>query len=102
MADPVHHRERAQWRLAAPLVLIALWAGSYVAFRSSHVEVWQRDGRSYLIIPSHARWLYYIYRPLMYVDGALTGMRFHIGPHSEATGAISPTVPSLYLVSADA
>ena len=62
-----------------------------MAFRASHVEVWPRDGRRYLIIPSSARWLYYLYRPLMYVDGALTGMRFHIGPHGEAAGATDRT-----------
>jgi hypothetical protein len=27
------------------------------------------------------RLLYYLWRPLTYVDGAMTGMRFHIGPH---------------------
>jgi hypothetical protein len=28
-----------------------------------------------------------VYGPLMYLDGAITGMRFHIGPHRETSQA---------------
>ena len=62
-------------------VLVALYVASYVGFRGSHVETWERDGRQYVIIPLGYRALYYLFRPIMYVDGATTGMRFHVGPH---------------------
>jgi hypothetical protein len=67
--------------LVAGVTLVALYVGSYVAFRQTHVETWERDGRTYVIVPIGARLLYYVYRPVMYVDQAATGMRFHIGPH---------------------
>lgn len=70
---------------AATFVLLALvlYAGSYLAFRAGSVETWERDGLAYVIFPpgSYGAALYYFWRPLSYLDGAATGMRFHIGPH---------------------
>jgi hypothetical protein len=65
------------------LVVLVLYAGSYAGFRQTSQEVWQRDGKTYVIFPSGGagRALYYAWRPLSYADGALTGMRFHVGPH---------------------
>ena len=62
-------------------VFVALYLASYVWFRHSHIETWNRDGRAYVIIPPDYRALYYLFRPVMYVDEAATGMRFHVGPH---------------------
>jgi hypothetical protein len=60
-----------------------VYIGAYVAFRQTQTEVWQRDQHAYVIFPAggYGTLLYYGWRPLTYVDGALTGMRFHIGPH---------------------
>ncbi len=66
------------------LVLFVLYAGSYLAFRATHVEVWEKDQKSYVIFPEGAGMaLYYLWRPLAYIDGAATGIGFHIGPHRE-------------------
>ena len=64
-------------------VVLAIYAGSYTAFRQSNQEVWPKDSRTYVIFPAGAAGhaLYYIWRPLSYTDSALTGMRFHVGPH---------------------
>lgn len=59
--------------------LLAVYLVGYFAFRQTHIEVWQNDSRAYVIFPGSA--LYYLWRPLTYIDGALTGMQFHIGPH---------------------
>lgn len=69
--------------LLPALAALACYVLAYVVFRSSSVEVWPRDGRAYVIVPAETPWLYYVFRPLMYADSALTGMRFHIGPHRE-------------------
>jgi hypothetical protein len=64
------------------LVLIALYVGAYVVFRQANSEVWERDRRTYVMFPAgYGTALYYVWRPLSYVDGSLTGMQFHIGPH---------------------
>lgn len=65
------------------LLALVLYAGSYLAFRAGNVETWQRDGLAYVIFPQGPQGtaLYYLWRPLTYADGAVTGMRFHIGPH---------------------
>jgi hypothetical protein len=63
------------------LCLAVVYLGSYAWFRSVHVERWDHDGRDYVIFPPQMSALYYVYRPLSYVDGRLTGMRFHMGPH---------------------
>jgi hypothetical protein len=65
------------------LIALALYAAGYVAFRQARAETWARDGRRYVIFPdgSAGRALYYLWRPLSYVDGSLTGIGAHIGPH---------------------
>ncbi|MCO6511354.1 MAG: hypothetical protein J5I65_11245 [Aridibacter famidurans] len=69
-------------KLIIPLaMLFVVYLGSYAVLRYMNSEVWEKDGMTYVIFPENFRALYYLYRPVSYVDGALTGMRFHIGPH---------------------
>jgi hypothetical protein len=64
------------------LAILVLYVAGYLILRQARAEVWPRDGRSYVIFPEGAgRVLYYLWRPLSYVDGRLTGMGAHIGPH---------------------
>lgn len=56
---------------------------SYVIYRNNRIEIWSKNEKSYVIFPQNQKWIYYLYRPLSYVDGKITGMRFHIGPHQE-------------------
>jgi hypothetical protein len=59
-----------------------LYVGAYIVFRQSHVETWQRDKQAYVIFPeTYGGPLYYAWRPLSYLDTAITGMQHHIGPH---------------------
>jgi hypothetical protein len=73
-------------RISISVLVLAIYAGSYAAFRQTNQEVWPKDNRTYVIFPvgviGHA--LYYLWRPLSYADSALTGMRFHVGPHVHA------------------
>ncbi len=63
-------------------ITLMLYVGTYVSFRQSSTEIWERDKQAYVIFPAdYGGALYYLWRPLSYVDGSLTGMRFHIGPH---------------------
>ncbi len=57
-----------------------IYLSSYVFFRQTHIEVWEKDKTAYVIFPEN-KILYYIYRPLSIADGKITGMRFHIGQH---------------------
>ncbi len=68
------------------LALLALWVAalygaSYAWVRASRTEIWEKDGRPYVIFSKDQVALYYLYRPIAYVDGAITGIGFHIGPH---------------------
>jgi len=67
------------------VVLTACYVGGYIAFRLSAVERWMMDGADYVIFSQDQAYLYYLWRPLTYVDAILTGMRFHIGPHQAVT-----------------
>ena len=63
-------------------VAVVLYVGAYLAFRQTHVETWERDKQAYVIFPeSYGRPLYYGWRPLSYLDAAITGMQHHIGAH---------------------
>lgn len=59
--------------------LFLMYVISYGVFRQTHTEIWEQDNNAYVIFPSAV--VYYIFRPATYIDGAMTGMRFHIGPH---------------------
>ncbi len=63
------------------VVVVLIYVGTYVGFRQTHIENWEQDKLDYVIFPPGGQALYYLYRPLTYIDSALTGMRFHIGPH---------------------
>ncbi len=62
-------------------VLVFLYATSYLVFRQTHIEVWEQDKREYVIFPTGGEYLYYLFRPMTYMDSTITGMRFHIGSH---------------------
>lgn len=64
------------------LLALVVYIGGYLFLRTNNAEVWQQDEQTYVIFPASPIALYYAYRPLTYLDGALTGMRFHIGPHA--------------------
>lgn len=72
-----------------PLIVVAilLYVVSYLGFRTAYQEVRQQDGKVYVIFPPQYPALYYFFRPLSLLDGAITGMQFHIGPHEQAPEA---------------
>lgn len=65
------------------LMLLVLYVGSYIGFRQTHIEVWDKDKASYVLFPEtdFGRALYYGWRPLSYADQRLTGVGAHIGAH---------------------
>ncbi len=63
------------------LAILVLYALGYAVFRSVNAEVWAEDGNAYVIYPENPLAVYYLFRPLSYLDGYVTGMRSHIGPH---------------------
>ena len=63
------------------VALIILYPLSYAGFRALNTEVWSEDQKAYVIYPEKPLLLYYVFRPLSYLDGYLTGMGSHIGPH---------------------
>lgn len=69
-------RHRA-WGIVSTLVIA--YVLTYIFFRGSHTEIWRQDKNEYVIFPNKI--VYYIYRPIVYLDDLLTDMRFHIGPH---------------------
>ena len=71
---------RLRWRWV--VLVLAFWVGGYLLYRSHSQEIWSENGRTYVILPAGPGIaLYYLWRPLMLADAALTDMRFHIGPH---------------------
>ncbi|MEO9898096.1 MAG: hypothetical protein ABJD13_05355 [Paracoccaceae bacterium] len=63
------------------MVVLLLYVVFYGLFRSMSSEVWIEDGNTYVIYPESPIAVYYIFRPLSYLDGFLTGTGSHIGPH---------------------
>ena len=64
-------------------ILSLVYIVSYVIFRNSNIETWDKNGKDYVIFPKSQTWIYYLYRPATYMDSKLTKMRFHIGQHQE-------------------
>lgn len=68
-------------RLAIILgLIIFVYIFSYVIFRQTQKEIWEKDNQTYVIFPDN-KVLYYLFRPLVLIDGKLTAMQFHIGQH---------------------
>ncbi len=66
--------------LVAIITLFTIYFLGYILLRQTKQEVWERDGKTYVIF-SEDKALYYLYRPLSFIDEKATGMRFHIGQH---------------------
>jgi hypothetical protein len=64
------------------LLLFAIYAGSYAIFRQTNQDVWPND-ETHVIFPSGVigQVLYSAWRPLLHLDSALTGIRFHVRAH---------------------
>ena len=65
-------------------ILIIIYTISYLIYRNSNIETWDKDGKDYVIFPKTHKWVYYIFRPATYIDSKFTKMQFHIGPHLES------------------
>lgn len=88
MCTRIYRRVSGWSRLRRALVLVGAlllgYVGVYLGVRASWAQVWEKNGKTYVLFPkAGGAALYYVFRPLSYVDGALTGMRFHIGAHKE-------------------
>ena len=65
--------------LIALLIVLLIYLGSYVFVRQNYTVILNHYGDQEVIFPTDRVYLYYLYRPLSYIDGALTEMTFHIG-----------------------
>ena len=65
------------WALRIALMMYVV---VYVGYRSDAAEVWPKNDETYVMYSDKG--LYYIFRPLAYLDYALTGMQSHFGPHT--------------------
>jgi hypothetical protein len=63
------------------IIIVVLYLVGYALFRQTHIQVWNKNGEPYVVFPKGNPVIYYFFRPLSYIDGAVTGMDFHIGPH---------------------
>ncbi len=68
------------------IVAVFLYGGAYLIFRTTHLtrigEVGEFEYE--IIVPRSQLALYYLFRPLVYLDSAATGVHCHIGPHRPA------------------
>jgi hypothetical protein len=67
--------------LVLVFALFSFYTLSYIGWRAAHTEIWEKDGKPYVIFPADRIFLYYFFRPLSYIDSRLTGIGFHIGQH---------------------
>lgn len=68
-----------KYALRLGVALLAAYVVSYLGYRQTHLERWERDGRDYVIFGSIAP--YCLFRPLSHIDRFATGVGTHIGPH---------------------
>ncbi len=62
------------------VAVFILYIASYILFRQTHIEIWEKNKTAYVIFPDN-KIFYYMYRPISLVDGRITGMMFHINQH---------------------
>ena len=75
---------KRNWKITSLLILVFLlsYVFTYIYYRQTHTEIWEKYKNAYVIFPE-SKILYYIYRAIMIADAGITGMRFHIGEHRE-------------------
>lgn len=66
--------------LIGAILLFSLYFLGYIWLRQTHIEIWEKDGKPYVIFPEN-KILYYFFRPLSFIDNKITGIDFHIGQH---------------------
>ena len=59
------------------LALIVAYGASYLSYRGNHGTV-SANGGAYITYDSQVS--YFFFRPISYLDVALTGVRVHMGP----------------------
>lgn len=62
------------------LLTAFFYIASYIFFRQTHIEIWEKNKTAYVIFPEN-KILYYMYRPISLIDNKITGMEIHIGQH---------------------
>lgn len=66
--------------LIVTAALFLIYGLGYIFIRQTRQEIWERDGKIYVIFPED-KILYYLFRPLTIIDEKVTEMNFHIGQH---------------------
>jgi hypothetical protein len=66
--------------MIALIFLILVYLIGYIFVRQTHAEIWEKDGKTYVIFPKN-KILYYLYRPLSVIDAKITDTQTHIGQH---------------------
>ncbi|MEX0286348.1 MAG: hypothetical protein AB3N23_17205 [Paracoccaceae bacterium] len=62
------------------IALLFVYVAGYGVFRSVNMSTDSAE----VLYPENNLSLYYLFRPMAYLDQALTGTASHIGPHQEA------------------
>ena len=66
--------------LIGAIFLFSIYFLSYIWLRQSHSDIWEKDGKTYVIFPEN-KVLYFLFRPITYMDNKVTGIGFHFGRH---------------------
>ena len=66
--------------LIGVILLFSLYFLGYIWLRQTHSEIWEKDRKIYVIFPED-KILYYLFRPLSFIDNKTTGIDSHIGQH---------------------
>jgi hypothetical protein len=71
---------RKKRQQAIIFILIIVYVSSYLLFRNSSIEIWQKDGGEWVNLKANQAWIYYLYWPLIYIDTSFTSLSFYIEP----------------------
>jgi hypothetical protein len=65
-------------RMKIIAILTALYVSSYLIFRNASIEIWHKDGGEWVNLKKGQTWIYYLYRPLIYIDTTLTTLHYNL------------------------
>jgi hypothetical protein len=57
-------------------MFLTIYVLSYIWIRNSHTEVADHDGETVVVFQEQQKYLYYSYSPLIFVDKAITKIKF--------------------------
>ena len=73
-------RCKMKHKLVIAFIIFMVYLTGYFLMRHNYGEIWKKSNTLFVYIPDDKKYLYNIYRPIIYIDKILLNSNFEIAP----------------------